>query len=99
MKTLEDCMSRLSVAMQNFMVGIWIIEILGLGETKLRFLQVANDLHDSALINGLHARLSKMANKVDDMHGDLKYLAKDISKILLHLERSGTMLVSDTLFR
>ena len=80
---------------------------------ELVFLQVANELHDSARISGLHARLHKMANKVDDMHEDIKntsnkvddmqedikHTAKDIRKILLELKRSGTMLVSDTLLR
>jgi len=45
--------------------------------TKLRFLQLANDLRDSALIGELHARLRKMANKVDDMH----YKVEDIQAI------------------
>ena len=73
----------------------------------LKFLQLANDLHDSNLLQELLARLSKMANKVDDMHEGIKHTAhrvedtankvEDIHKILFKLKRSGTMLGSDTL--
>ena len=80
---------------------------------RLKFLQIANDLHDSAEISRLLARLRKMAYKVDDMHEDIKHTSnkvddmqedikhtsKDIRKILLELKRSGTMLVSDRLLR
>ena len=75
----------------------------------LKFLQLANDLHDSNLLQELLARLSKMANKVDDMHEGIKHTAhrvedtankvEDIHKILFKLKRSGTMLGSDTLAR
>jgi tetratricopeptide (TPR) repeat protein len=75
----------------------------------LKFIQLANDLHDSSLLQELLARLSKMANKVDDMHEGIKHTAnkvedtankvEDIHKILFKLKRSGTMLGSDTLAR
>ena len=58
---------------------------------KLTFLQLANDLRDSALISDLHARLIKMANKVYDMHDKVD----DIHTILFKLKRSGTQPASD----
>jgi hypothetical protein len=74
----------------------------GLWRLKLRFLQLANDLHDSALINDLHARLRKMADKVDDIHhkvDDTHHKVDDIHTILFKLKRSGTQPVSDALTR
>jgi tetratricopeptide (TPR) repeat protein len=65
------------------------------GRLKLTFLQLANDLRDSALINDLHARLRKMANKVDNINDKVE----DIHTILFKLKRSGTQPVSDTLTR
>ena len=67
----------------------------GLSQLKPPFLQLANDLRDSALINELHARLRKMANKVDDMH----HKVDDIHTILLKLKKSETGPVTDTLAR
>ena len=66
----------------------------GIRRLKLSFLQLANDLRDSALISDLHARLRKMANKVDDM----QYKVEDIHTYLFNLERPGTRRasVSDT---
>ena len=61
---------------------------------KLTFLQLANDLRDSALISDLHARLIKMANKVYDMHD--KKRVDDIHTILFML---GTRPASDSLTR
>ena len=59
---------------------------------NLPFLQLANDLRDSARISDLHARL----RKVDDMH----HKVEDIHTILLKLKRSGTRtVVSDSLSR
>ena len=64
-------------------------------QLTLKFLQLANDLHDSNLLQELLARLSKMANKVDDMHEGIKHTANkvedtankvgDIHKILFKL--------------
>jgi hypothetical protein len=51
-----------------------------LGRLKLPFLQLANDLRDSARISDLHARL----RKVDDMH----HKVEDIHTILFKLKRS-----------
>ena len=62
---------------------------------KLPFLQLANDLRDTALISDLHARLIKIANKVDDMHDKVD----DIHTILFKLKRSGTRPASDSLTR
>ena len=62
---------------------------------KLPFLQLANDLRDTALISDLHARLIKIANKVDDMHDKVD----DIYTILFKLKRSGTRPASDSLTR
>ena len=62
---------------------------------KLPFLQLANDLRDSALISDLHTRLRNMANKVDDVH----HKVEDIHTYLFTLKRSGTRLVSDSLTR
>jgi tetratricopeptide (TPR) repeat protein len=73
-----------------------------LGRLTLRFLQLGTGLHDSNLLQELLARLSKMANKVDDMHEGIKHAVnkvEDIHKILFKLKRAGTMLVSDTLAR
>ena len=80
---------------------------LGLRRLTLRFLQLANDLHDSNLLQELLARLSEMANKVDNMHEGIKHTAnkvddtankvEDIHKILFKL-KSATR-GSDTLVR
>ena len=67
----------------------------GHGRLKLPFLQLANDLRDSTLINDLHARLRKMANKVDDVH----HKVEDIHTYLFKLKKSGTRPVSDSLSR
>jgi hypothetical protein len=67
----------------------------GQGRLKLLFLQLANDLRDSALISDLHARLRKTASKVDDMH----HKVEDIHTILVKLTGSGTGPVSDSLTR
>jgi hypothetical protein len=63
------------------------------------FLQLANDLRDSDLLQELHARLSKIqnltqhvANKVDDVHEDVK----NIKQILAKTQRSATLRSSDT---
>jgi len=85
MNTLEECMKRLSTARERFTVCIPIDNPLALG-LKLRFLQLANDLRDSALISELHARLHKMDNKVDDMHSKVE----NIHTILFNHKRSGT---------
>ena len=79
------------------------------GWLTLTLIQLANDLHDSNLLQELLARLSKMANKVNDMHEGIKHTAnkvddtankvEDIHKILFKLKRAGTMLGSDTLAR
>ena len=61
------------------------------GATKLPFLQLANDLRDSALISDLHARL----HKVDDMH----HKVEDIHTYLFKLKRSGTRPVSNSISR
>ena len=60
----------------------------------LPFLQLSNDLCESTLVSNLHARLRKMANKVDDM----QYKVEDIHTYLFNLERPGTRRasVSDT---
>jgi tetratricopeptide (TPR) repeat protein len=87
MNTLEECMNLLSNAMQKFTVCIWINDVLGLGRLKLPFLQLANDLRDSAFIRDLHARL----RKIDDMH----HKVEDIHTY----ERPGMQPVSGTLSR
>ena len=69
--------------------------MLGLCPLKLRFLQLANDLRDSALIGELHARLRKMDNKVDDMH----HKVEDIHKYLVRSKQSATLLPSDAVVR
>ena len=71
----------------------------------LRFLQLANNLHDLNLLHDPLAHLSKMANKVDNMHEGIKHMAnkvndmankvEDIHKILFKLK--STMHGSDTL--
>ena len=96
MNALDECMNRLSGAMQKFTVCIWTnITLSGQGRLKLSFLQLANDLRDSTLINDLHARLRKMDNKVDDMH----HKVDDIHTILYKLKRSETRPASDSLAR
>ena len=72
------------------------------GATNLLFLQLANDLHDSALINDLHSRLRKMANTVDDIHhkvDDVYHKVDNIETFLSKLKRSGTQPGSDSLAR
>ena len=73
------------------------------------FLQLANDLHDSNVLQELLTCISKMANKVDDMHSGIKHTANkvdetankvgDIHEFVLKLKRSGTMLGSESLTR
>ena len=96
---LDECINRLSNAMQKFTVCVLTL----LAEpTNLPFLQLANDLRDSALIGNLHVRLCKMTNKVDDMHykvDDTHHKVEDIHTILFKLKRSGTRPVSDSLAR
>ena len=58
---------------------------------NLPFLQLVNDLRDSARINDLHARLSK----VDDIY----HKVDDIHTILLKFETWGARPISDSLFR
>ena len=85
--------------MQKFTVCV--LTLLA-GPTNLTFLQLANDLRDSALIGNLHVRLCKMTNKVDDMHykvDDTHHKVEDIHTILFKLKRSGTRPVSDSLAR
>ena len=68
----------------------------------LPFLQLANDLRDSALISNLHVRLRKMASKVDDIHkkvDDTHHKVEDIHTILFKLKRSGTRHDSDPFAR
>ena len=67
----------------------------GLGRLKLPFLKLANDLRDSALISKVHARLHRMADKVDG----IDHKVDDIRTILFKLKRSETRPVSDTLAR
>ena len=74
----------------------------GLGRLKLPFLKLANDLRDSALIRKVHARLRRMADKVDGIDhkvDDMHYKVNDIRTILSNLDKSGTRPVSDTLAR
>ena len=64
------------------------------GSLTRLFLQLANDLRDTDLLQLLHARLSKnqylIANKVDGVHEDVK-------KILAKTQRSATLPSSDTI--
>ena len=79
---------------------------LWVGRLKLPFLQLGNELRASALISDLHARLRKMANKVDDVHhkvydvhhkvDDMHHKVEDNHTIL---KRSGTRPVLDSLAR
>ena len=79
---------------------------LWVARLNLRFLQLGNELRASALISDLHARLRKMANKVDDVHhkvydvhhkvDDMHHKVEDIHTIL---KRSGMRPVSDSLTR
>ena len=46
----------------------------------LRFLQLANDLHDSDVLQELLVRLRKMANKVDDMYEGIKHTANKVDE-------------------
>ena len=69
------------------------------GQLTTPFLQLANDLRDSDLLQELHARLAKIqslsqqvANKIDDVHEDVK----DIKQILAKSRRSATLRSSDT---
>ena len=99
MNMLDECVNRLSNAMQKFTVCI--LTLLA-GPTNLPFLQLANDLRDSVLISNLYARLCKMTNKVDDMLykvDDQQHTVEDIHTILFKLKRSGTLSVSDSLAR
>ena len=64
----------------------------GLELLKLPFLQLANDLRDSALISKVHARLRRMADKVDG----IDHKVDDIRTILSNLNKSGTRSESDT---
>ena len=75
----------------------------GQGQLKFPFFQLANDLRDSALIGDLHARLRRMANKVDDIHhkvDDVHHNVEEIhhkvDDIQTFLKRSETRPVSDT---
>ena len=70
---------------------VWALDI--------SFLQFANDLRYSDILQELHARLAKiqnltqqLANKVDDMHEDVK----DLKEILVKTQRSATLRSSDT---
>ena len=65
------------------------------GLLKLPFLQLANDLRDSALISKLYARLRKTADKVDG----IDHKVDDIRTILSNLDKSGTRPVLDTVAR
>ena len=69
------------------------------GRLTSSFLQLANDLRDFDLLQELHARLAKIqnltqqvANKVDDVHEDVK----DIKQILAKTQRSAILCSSDT---
>jgi len=76
------------------------------GKLKLSFVQITNDLRDSAHISEIHARLRRMADKLDDIHEGVKHTANKVDDIHNKLEdfevilkRSGTRFVSDTLTR
>jgi len=100
MTALEDCMNRLSGAVERFTVCVWINDFWARAADVN--IQLANDLHDSNVLQELLARLSKMANKVDGIHEGIKHTVnkvEDIHKILFKLKRAGTMLGSDTLTR
>ena len=97
---IDECMNRLSTAVQKFTVCVWSNHALGWGYLlKLPFLQLANDLRDSALIDDLHARLRKMANKVDDVHHNVEEIHHKVDDIQTFLKRSGMRPVSETLSR
>ena len=81
MDTLEDCMTRLSTAMQKFTVRIWTNDAQEFGLLKQWFLQFANDLRGSALKSKIYVRLPKMANKADDTHKKVEDIHKKMEDI------------------
>ena len=105
MSVLETCMDRLSTAVERFTVFVWSS---GSGQLTLTFFQLANNLHDSHLLQELLTRLRKMSSKVEDVHKHVKHTAsevKDVHKYVKHTaskvedihkmlktERSGMML-------
>ena len=91
MAVLEGCMSRLSTAVERFMVCFWSS---GLECLTVIFFQLANDLHDTRLLQELLARLNKMSRKSDDVHKDVKHIfikVEDIHNVLFKAERLGMM--------
>jgi len=95
MTAVDDCMKRLSGAVERFTVCVWINDFSGLGRLTLRFLQLANDLHDSTLLQELLSRLSKVANKVDDMHEGIKHTANKVDDTANKVEETANK-VDDT---
>jgi len=76
---VDGCLDRLSTSLEKF--------------------KLANDLRDSDLLQKLHARLEKIqnltqhvANKVDDVHEDVK----DMKQILVETLQSAALRSSDT---
>jgi len=89
MTAVDDCMKRLSGAVERFTVCVWINDFFGLGRLTLRFLQLANDFHDSTLLQELLSRLSKVANKVDDMHEGIKHTANKVDDTANKVEEAA----------
>ncbi|KIM39270.1 hypothetical protein M413DRAFT_29445 [Hebeloma cylindrosporum] len=101
MSTLEDCINRLSTALDRFKVHTFSAYNHDI-KAQAPLLQLANDLRDSDLLQKLQSRLEKIqhltqhvADKVDNIDDKVE----DIRTILFKLKRSGTMLVSDKLVR
>ena len=99
MSILEDCMNRLSTAVERFTVCVRINNLTHMivWSTEVTRFQFANNLRDSTILQELHARLDRMANKFDDMQKDMKHVVnvvEDIQQYMYKSNRSTTIISS-----
>ena len=108
---VDDCLNHLSIALEKFKVRP-TSDVHGLGRRlDMTFLQLANVLRDTDLLQLLHTRLSRnqnltqhVANKVDDVRGDVQHVANKViemhedvvKQIRAKTQRSATLPSSDT---